>query len=220
MAHPSTEAASGLPAPQRLKSVSALLFGLTDVIFRVDPEQRWKAFAGICDLSPAEARRRLADSGFAEACERGRLRGERALAECARLLDVRLSMERFQTCWIAGYRPEGEVVRLVQRARARSACALLSNNSDIARVGLEAAYPFELGLFLPRLYSSDLGVVKPDPRSFSAALRMLDVAAEQCLFVDGKSHHTAVAASLGFRTHRFDSASGLAGTLHELGLLE
>lgn len=196
-----------------------MLFGLTGVIFHFDPERRWEAFARICNLPSAEIRRRLADSGFLEACERGRLRGERALAECGRLLGIRLSMEQFQTAWVTGYRPDPAVIRLVQLARTRAASAVLSNNSDIARVGLEAAHPVELGLFLPRLYSGDLGVMKPDPRSFAAALRILDLPAEQCLFIDGKFHHTAAAASLGFHTHRFETDTGLSAALREFGLL-
>ncbi|MCB1683828.1 MAG: HAD family phosphatase [Pseudomonadales bacterium] len=197
----------------------AIVFGLTDVIFRFQLEQRWEAFAGICDLPPDRIRRRLADSGFMEACERGRLRGERALAECGRLLGIRLSMEQFQASWAAGYTPNTEVVQLVKLARNRAASAVLSNNSDIARIGLEAAHPAHLGLFLPRLYSGDLGVMKPDPRSFSAVLRILDLAADQCLFVDGKTHHTAAAASLGFHAHRFETVTGLRSALGEFGVL-
>ena len=202
-----------------MTGLSAILFGLKDVLFHFSPEQRWENFAGICDLPAEEIRRRLADSGFTEACERGRLRGERALVECGRLLDTRLSMDRFQTLWVGCFDPNLEVIQLVQLARRKAASALLSNNSDITRVGLEATYPDELGLFLPRLFSGDLGVMKPDPRSFAAALSLLDLPADQCLFVDAMAHHTAAAASLGFHTHRFENPVGLRNAMDEFGLL-
>lgn len=202
-----------------MTGVSAILFGLKGVLFHFQPARRWESFARICDLPAGEVRRRLADSGFTEACERGRLRGERALVEVGRLLETRLSMDRFQTLWVDCFVANVEVIDLVRLARRQAASALLSNNSDIARLGLEAAHPEVLGLFLPRLFSGDLGVMKPDPRSFAAALNLLDLPAERCLFVDAMAHHTAAAASLGFHTHRYENSAGLKEAMCEFGLL-
>ena len=220
MAHQTAKAPSGVPASQRLNEIQALLFDLDGVTFQFDANARWRQFTTVCDLPVTEIRRRLLDSGFSETCQRGRLRGERALKECARLLGIRLSMERFRDIWTCALTPDPEVLALVREAKQQATVALLTNNSDIVREDLERRYPAELSLFGPRLYSADIGVMKPDPRSFACALDLLELPAQACLLIDAAPQHTATAASLGFSVHNYHTADGLRKTLIASGLLK
>ena len=54
-----------------------------------------------------------------------------------------------------------------------------------------------LALLDARVYSCDIGVIKPDRRMYAAALEALNAPAETCLFVDDKADNLAGAMALG-----------------------
>jgi HAD superfamily hydrolase (TIGR01509 family) len=164
-------------------------------------------------------RKRLADSGYAQTCDMGRLKGQKAYMEGIRLLGKRLSLERFTQIWVSAFKPDEAVLELVGELKNRCALALLSNNSDLVRTGLESAYPHVMELFRPRLFSADLGLMKPDPRTFSAALDMLASPAKETLLIDDAISNTSTAEALGLAIHTFQDADGLRGALADYGLL-
>jgi len=189
------------------------------VVFTYNPDTRWQAFAEHTGESAQAVRRRLADSGYAQTCDMGRLKGEKAYAEGIRLLGKRLSRERFIQIWVSAFKPDEAVLELVGELKNRCAVALLSNNSEMVATGLESAYPHVMELFRPRLFSADLGLMKPDPRTFAAALQLLGSDAAQTLLIDDSISNTSTAESLGITSHTFTGAADLRSTLAELGLL-
>jgi putative hydrolase of the HAD superfamily len=66
--------------------------------------------------------------------------------------------------------------------------------------------------------SCEVGVAKPAPAIFRAALERLDVSAEDALFVDDQEHYCAGATAIGIRAVRIDrSGNGTAdGTVTSL----
>ncbi len=196
-----------------------MVFDLGGVVFRYAPELRWRGFARVTGLSADAVRKRLQDSGYSRACDLGRLRGERAYAEAVRLLGKRISMERFAELWVSVFSPNDEVVELVRQAKRRCAVALLTNNSDVVRTGLEARHGEIMDLFRPQLFSCDLGLSKPDPRAFSAALDLLGTEASQTALIDDSAANTDTAAALGLETHLYRSPAELAEALACWGLL-
>lgn len=149
----------------------------------------------------------------------GRLKGKRAYSEGIRLLGKRLSAERFTQIWVSAFKPNEAVLALVAELKDRCAVALLSNNSVMVRTGLESAYPHVMELFRPRLFSADLGLMKPDPRAFAAAVELLGVTAEATLLIDDSISNTSIAESLGLRGHCFSNTSRLREELTASGLL-
>jgi len=149
----------------------------------------------------------------------GRLKGNKAYKEGIRLLGKRLSLERFVQIWVSAFKPDEAVLELVGELKNRCALALLSNNSDLVRNGLESAYPHVMELFRPQLFSADLGLMKPDPRAFAAALELLGSEASTTLMVDAAICNTSTAESLGLSSHTFRDADGLRTALADCGLL-
>lgn len=82
--------------------------------------------------------------------------------------------------------------------------ACLSNGSHewttyaINKLGLES-------LFEKTVISSDLGIVKPDPKIYLHTLEVLGVVASECLFVDDREINTEAAAKLGIKSLVFTS---------------
>jgi HAD superfamily hydrolase (TIGR01509 family) len=197
---------------------AVVLFDLGGVLFRYAPERRWREFARLTGLEPDEVARRLGRSGFSSACDAGRLRGAAAHREGLRLLGQRLSLERFVGAWIAAFEPAPQVLAMARSIRTHAGVAILTNNSDLVRQGLEARFGAELDIFRPRIFSSDVGLTKPDPRLFEHAANLLGQPPERILLVDDSAANIASAASLGFQVHRFTDPPALERALGSAGL--
>lgn len=201
-------------------AVRLVLFDLGGVLFRYQPEVRWQAFSEQTDLPAEEVRRRLSSSGYAMACEQGRFRGNRAYREGIRALGSRMSMERFVQLWVSAFRPDEDVLDIARRLQSAGlAIAIFSNNSDLVRDGLEAFWPAVLAPFMPRIFSADLGLSKPDPRAYQKAAELLGQTPAEVLVVDDAPMNTVTAASLGFETIDFTTAGSFETGLAERGLL-
>ncbi len=67
---------------------------------------------------------------------------------------------------------------------------------DLAALGLDGAFDHIIN-------SSCLGIAKPDPGIFAAALQALSLPANQVLFVDDDARHVNTASSFGIRGYQF-----------------
>ena len=203
-----------------MSNTKVVLFDLGGVLFRYQPDVRWQAFAEQTDMPAEEVRRRLSSSGYAMACDQGRYRGNRAYKEGIKALGSRMSMERFVQLWVSAFRPDEAVHTIARQLQdAGSAIAIFSNNSDLVRDGLEAFWPAVLAPFMPRIFSADLGLTKPDPRAYQKAAELLGHPASDVLVVDDAPMNTVTAASLEFETIDFTSAEALGRELADRGLL-
>lgn len=196
-----------------------MIFDLGGVVFRYRPERRLAAFAAVTGRDETDVRKALMDSGYSRQCDAGRLNADAAYREGVRLLGSRMRFENFRTRWIAAFEPDSEVVALVRHLRKVLPVAMLTNNSDLVRGGLEARYGDVMGLFRPSLFSADIGLLKPDPRLFRTLLDLIGMAPHQVLYVDDEPACADAAASLGMQVCRFRSAGALEHELSARALL-
>ena len=200
-------------------TISTVIFDLGGVVFSYDPDTRLQQFSAFTGETTNTVRKRLIDSGYSQSCDLGRFKGERAYREGIQALGHRMTMEHFRNMWVSVFEPNEEVVVLVRRLKTRAAIALLTNNSDLVRDGLEDSYPDVLELFRPQLFSADLGVMKPDPRIYQLVLNLLDSEPAETLFIDDTAKHIAGAQTMGLTTHHFRTAEILEKELEALALL-
>ena len=163
-----------------------------DVIFEVlssSPEHR-----------AAQVGKMTADEAFAAAGARLGLEGAivRALAEEAYLSD-------FNT----------QVAEFVQGLRARGVPVSALTNTLSTEAELQARPEFA-GLFDLVISSHDVGLAKPDPAIFHAALDRLGAAASDAVFVDDLIGHVEAARVLGFTGIHFQTT---AQALEELAAI-
>jgi putative hydrolase of the HAD superfamily len=93
--------------------------------------------------------------------------------------------------------------------------AILSNHAKEWLEHCEQKFDFHK-LFDVRVYSHEIGISKPDPRSFKAVADRLNASPGACIFVDDSPLNTAAAKSLGFRTILFTHARDLERDLKGL----
>ncbi|MBL8161793.1 MAG: HAD family phosphatase [Anaerolineae bacterium] len=121
--------------------------------------------------------------------------------------------------FFSGDQLDAEMLALVERLRAAGhQVALLSNDSPALRGKLTA-----LGiaaLFEPLVISGEIGVMKPDTRSYQAVLDMLRLPAEQTIFVDDMPANIAGAKALGIHGLHYTTTAALLAALEPLLLGE
>ncbi|MCA1633615.1 MAG: HAD hydrolase-like protein [Acidobacteria bacterium] len=97
-----------------------------------------------------------------------------------------------------------EVLAELRRRQVR--LGIISNTGDMSRRAILETLPrdFDLGAFEQRLviFSSEVGVEKPDPRIFRLSVERASLPAEECLFCTENLLHTLAAQQVGMRAAR------------------
>ncbi|WP_329375041.1 HAD-IA family hydrolase [Streptomyces sp. NBC_01483] len=100
----------------------------------------------------------------------------------------------------ADLRPEPLMINAAAAARrAGIKVGIVSNSVGLAPWNLYDGYDLD-ALYDAVVISEHHGMRKPDPEIFQAALKLLELPAEQCVFVDDTADHLPAAADLGFAT--------------------
>jgi len=109
-----------------------------------------------------------------------------------------------------------DVLELVTMCRRSSPVILVTNATsrlpdDLHRLGLATAFDHVIN-------SSSIGVAKPEPTIFAAALAAAGVAAPTALFVDDSPANVEAARHLGLIGHQYIGVTELRGALQMCGL--
>ena len=111
-----------------------------------------------------------------------------------------------------------EVLEILRACREKAKLVLISNAtsrlpSDLRRLDIAGDFDYIIN-------SSEVGVAKPDPNIYFAALDTVGASPGQALFIDDNAGHVAAATRLGIAGHTYTGADGLRQKLNHLGLLQ
>jgi epoxide hydrolase-like predicted phosphatase len=188
--------------------VEVLLFDLGGVL--VD-------FSGVREVAPllpvgtseADIIERWRRCPHSEAFGRGQLSphdfGERFVRDWEMDLTLERFLEEFRTwskCLLPG------AVELLDSLRPRFRLAALSNSNELhwERNALDLGVP---DLFEVAISSHQVGLSKPDPRIYLAALDRLRVSADRVMFFDDLHENIVAASELGIRAFQVDGVEGV-----------
>lgn len=124
-------------------------------------------------------------------------------------------LEAFRA-WPIG--PLPGAAELVACTRASVATGCFSNTNALHWHDHIAAWPLA-DLFDYRFLSFELGVLKPDVTAFAQVASMLDVPAEQVLFIDDNALNVASAVAAGFQAVRAAGVAEVRQCLAEAAVL-
>ncbi|WP_028660379.1 HAD-IA family hydrolase [Nocardioides insulae] len=106
--------------------------------------------------------------------------------------------------------PNTPLLDFARSVKGEVGLAILSNSGDGAHREEERRFGFS-AVFDPICYSHEIGVNKPDPRAFRAALSAMDTAPEEVVFIDNLEDNVAAASELGMHSIlHLDNRSTLA----------
>lgn len=203
---------------QGARRVRALFFDIGNVLVRFDARTLAARFAWQLRRRPIKVAELLLSSGWLDALERGRLSPGgffRRLRDDAGFPD---DYDLFRSMWCGHFRLEPLAARLLARASRRAPVYLLSNTNRLHYDFIRRRYAF-VGRAEGAVLSYRLGLRKPEPAIYKAALRMAKIPPEAAFFVDDIEENVAAARKLGIEAWRHRGPQALERRLEELGLL-
>jgi glucose-1-phosphatase len=166
---------------------------------------------------PEVVRERLL--GLWDPCNRGALAGDelrRAVSQASGAATV-MDAKTFFRIWTCYFRIHQEVLPLVEALLSRAQVALISNTNETQWHFLRPQLPV-LERFSALVLSYELGMAKPDPEIFRAALRRVGRPPEACAFFDDVPAYVEAARGVGMQAEVFTNAANFRAQLARLGL--
>lgn len=196
-----------------------LVMDLGGVVCRFHPERRTTALARLSGLPEATIDAQVFESGFDDACDRGRFSLDEIVDELTTMLDLTAGDPRadLRACWAAAFEPDPGVVSLLRRATVP--VALFTNNGPLVEDALRNELTEVVPLFTQLVFASQLGAAKPDPASYERAAEAMGVDGADLYFVDDRAENAAAAAEAGWQAHHFRTALELAAAFDAGGLV-
>lgn len=176
-------------------AMKAVLFDLGRVLVHYDHARTRVGLASVC---PPGADVAGLLQPVIEALGLGHMDGAGLYAHFCRTAQVTVSFEAFCSAFCAGIGRDEQALAwaLALNARDGVQVGVISNTNALHVEWLDAHVP-ELRSLPLVLMSNEAGLQKPDPAIYRLALELLDVGAEDALFVDDLAENVQAAQALG-----------------------
>ncbi|MCX7325001.1 MAG: HAD family phosphatase [Hyphomicrobiales bacterium] len=203
-----------------MSTLRLVLFDMDDVLCAYDWPGR------ICDLARLSGRAEseivagIWHSGFENLADTGQITSQAYVAGFAQRLGVPFSRADWLANRAACLTPWPAMLELVRSISRQAEIAILTNNNHLIIEEIDMLFPALRPLFGPRILSSaELGLQKPDPAAYLAALDRLGFRPGETLFTDDRSENVEGAITAGLHGHVHSGPDGLRARIAELGLL-
>lgn len=161
---------------------SAFLFDIGNVILPFDFSIAAHRISPHCDLEPEAAFREV--SQLTDSLELGHLDAPGFIAEASKRIGYWGTPEFFHDSFADIFNPNDRIISLIERIHAAGVpLHLLSNTNPIHVSFFESAYPV-FGLFEGRIYSHEVGAMKPDPKIYEITLSRLELDPATTIYID------------------------------------
>jgi len=197
-------------APAKIR---AIIFDIGRVLVRIDVRRAMAGLAESISLSPEEIWSALEKHPTWLDWQEGRMTPHDWHRSVAQRFGANLTFEQFTEVWnrVLDPQPLLDDEFLGNLAKRYRLC-LLSNTDPIHVAHLEATYNF-YRFFPNRIYSYAVGVSKPNPLIYRAALEALKVDAKSALYIDDVPAYVEAAQRLGLSGIVFRSPEQLSRDL-------
>src|SRR5262249_22443357 len=131
---------------------------------------------------------------------------------------LRMDAVDFRSTWTSMFQP-GLLVseQLLAGLRRRYPLILVSNTNE-AHVEFIAARYSVFNYFDHKVFSFEVGSMKPEPRIFEHAIALSGKTAQSLFFVDDREENVRGAGALGIHSHQFRSERDLIEALQAAGV--
>jgi HAD superfamily hydrolase (TIGR01509 family) len=195
--------------------VTGVVFDFGNVLYHFDYRRMARELAGEAGFHLLDG---FIGSPLQIAYESGRADLDDVLAGFARM-GFPVSRQRFLEAFLSVFDPVAGMADLVRTLAAHRPLGLLSNTCpEHARLFIETVP--ELRHIPTRVYSFEVGQMKPHPAIYLAAVSAMGLPAEELAFTDDIPELAAAAAAVGMTGIPFRGAKQLARRLAALGFTE
>ena len=198
--------------------IKAILIDIGGVLWHEKETPLSANWAARCGLSPNEFDELVYNSQWGTQALLGTITGEEMWENIGNKLGLSLS-ERSQCedeYWAGIW--DTEFLDYCRVLKSKYRLGILSDAESTAR---EKAKPWiNESLFDVIVFSSEVGVCKPDPKIFQCALEQLGVEASETLFIDDRERNVHGAKALGIHAIHYRDRDQMIAAIHEYLSLE
>jgi len=178
------------------------LFDIGNVIISFDFNRTVAKLVDHCSV-PAESALELVGDLTVE-LELGQLTPDEFFTKASERIGFRGETDYFRAAFEDIFDLNLPMVEFVEKQKADGArLFLLSNTNGIHVPFFEKSYPV-FGHFEDRIYSHEVGLMKPDPAIFAAAVEKFDLIPENTVYIDDRPENCEAGREAGFLTIRYD----------------
>src|SRR6185503_19812268 len=176
--------------------IEALLFDLGKVLIDFDFERCMRQFAAKTSLSREEFEQVIWDKRWIRRYERGEITTaeyHRHLCENGRLC---MALEEFEEAWTAVFLPDLLLPELLlMELKQRYPLIIVSNSNEVHASFISRKYTV-LDHFGHRIFSHEVGSLKPDSKIYEEAIRVSGKRPEALFFTDDREENIEAASQL------------------------
>ena len=198
-------------------AIKAVFFDIGNVLLRFSNKRILRKFAWAVGRHPLKVARHIWRGDIIDRIERGKISGK----EIHRLFIVELgykdSYARFKTLWCEHFTLDRGSYAILKNLSRATPTYLLSNTNSLHIEHIRERYAFP-GLVKGAILSHELGLRKPQPAIYRAALKLSGTAPKETLFIDDLEENCAGARKVGLCAIRYRGAKDLKKRLAALGL--
>jgi glucose-1-phosphatase len=200
------------------QKIRAIIFDIGRVLVRIDLGRAMSGLAEAVAMSPEEVWAALEKHPTWLDWQEGRMTPRDFWLSVNQRFGTALTFEQFTEIWnrVIDPQPLVDGTLLAPLAKRYRLC-LLSNTDPIHVAHLEATFE-PMRYFPRRIYSCVVGVSKPNPLIYRAALEACQVAAKDALYIDDIPAYAEAARNLGLAGIVFKSPEQLSADLAPLGV--
>ncbi|MDP2789003.1 MAG: HAD family phosphatase [bacterium] len=133
-------------------------------------------------------------------------------------LNISLSNQEFEKLLVKEYKIDEEVRKIVLKTREKGYIACVCSNNSVVRVrALEKKFNF-LSDFDVKIFSHEVGFVKPSKEIFQALIDKSGVNPDEIIYSDDNPEKIKGAGDLGINVFVYENFPQFLGKLRELGI--
>jgi FMN phosphatase YigB (HAD superfamily) len=197
--------------------VRAVFFDIGNVLLRFSSRDVLKKIAWAVRGCPVKLAKYLWRSDIGERIERGEVGGEQLYALFQKELGYKGTPAQFRLLWCDHFTLDRGSYALLKKTAKKVPTYLLSNTNEMHIDFIRKRYQFP-SVVRGAILSHELGIRKPDPAIYRAALKLSGTKAEETVFVDDLKPNVESARKLGMIAIRFKSADDLRRRFETLGI--
>lgn len=206
-----------MPAAAENTPVRAVFFDIGNVLLRFSSREVLKTIAWEVRGCPVKLAKYLWHSDIGERIERGELGGEQLYELFQKELGYKGTPAQFRLLWCDHFTLDRGSYALLKKTAKNVPTYLLSNTNAMHIDFIRERYEFP-SVVRGAILSHELGLRKPDPAIYRAALKLSGTKPEETVFVDDLKPNVESAKKLGMLAIRFKNADDLRRRFETLGI--
>ncbi len=197
----------------------AVFFDIGNVLLHFDLTAIITRIAAALGCRRIKVARSLLDTKRISALERGKIGSEELYRIFQEELGYSGTFTRFRKLWCDNFSLDRRTAALLKEVSRQVPTYLLSNTHALHYDFIKTRYAF-IKCVRGVALSHELGMRKPEPRIFKAALKMAGVRPAQAVFIDDLEPNVAAARRAGLQAIRYRGPEDLRRRLRSLGVLD